>query len=373
MERSTAVICMIADDSWVTSPLRQGMPEIPNDMQHYGCAIDNRLNCAVFWDQRKCRCRRLTTDAQGYNAVIFLLSKHNMAHRDGLHVALMRQDGIDAALDVDTAAPYSITEFRHPGCVVMLGPTRNKLHAKEIQNRSQYVHLQKYYRETKTQTRATRDTATQILTITAALRTDMHTDSAAYLRTYSQGASMLSVALEPVPRDVRNRDPAPPKWIPSPSSPGRDQDAPSQMRRKQHLDDFTNLTLTITAEQHRNVAREVGMPTLHRYARNATSDRACHINEQLAAKISKITDLLLFNRHDRYKEVAHLMDDWAQMEPKSRRNFFREQLRDGIVPSRDSQVWTREDPLYGLTAENAERKMKELATWLEAFARESRR
>ena len=184
---------------------------------------------------------------------------------------------------------------------------------------------------------------------------------------------MLSVVLEPVPRDVRNRDPEPPKWIPSPSSPGRDQDAPSEMRRKQHLDDFTNLTLTITAEQHRNVAREVGMPTLHRYARNATSDRACHINEQLAAKISKITDLLLFNRHDRYKEVAHLMEDWAQMEPKSRRNFFREQLRDGIVPSRDSQVWTREDPLYGLTAENAERKMKELATWLEAFARESRR
>ena len=367
VERNTALILAIADDSWVTAGRQPRMPDAAH-VQHYDCNRNETIGCAVFWDTRVCHCKEF--DYQN-NTVIFKLQKAGMRDREGfLHVAVMRQDGIDANDAADRAAPWR--NVKHPACAFILGPTRNMLYARTTEEPSAFAHLRKFSRQTKTETQITRDTQTQTLTITAALNTDMCTNSAAYLRAYSEGASTLSVALEPIPRDVLNTNPERPKRLQSVSSPSRDEPASQEWLRRRYLDDMTALNLGITAERHpTTVTRQVGMPALQQYAREATENIAGRIGMPVAAKISEITDLLFFDRQGGYKEVSHLFEDWEQKCPQTRREFVGAQLRHGTIPTETSDHWKRDDPLRGLDATNAQQKMNELALWIEGFARES--
>ena len=368
MDRNTALILVIADNSWVAANRLPPMPDAEH-AQHYECKRDGTNGCAVFWNTRVCHCKEFHhTD----NAVIFELRKADMHDREGcLHVALMRQEGLDANDAADRGAPWRT--LKHPGCAFMLGPTRNMLYARTTEEPTEFAHLRKFSRQTITETRITRGTQTQTLTITAALNTDMRTtNSAAYLRAYSEGASTLSVALEPVPHNVFNTDPEQPKQLQSASSPSRDEPAPKECLRRRYLDDMTALNLGITAERHpTTVTRRVGMPTLQQYAREATGNIEGRIGMPVAAKISEITDLLFFDRQGGYKEVSHLFEDWEQKCPQTRREFFGAQLRHGTIPTETSDHWKQDDPLRGLDATNAQQKMNELALWIEGFARES--
>ena len=367
VERNTALILAIADDSWVTAGRQPRMPDAAH-VQHYDCNRNETIGCAVFWNTRVCHCKEF--DYQN-NTVIFKLQKAGMRDREGfLHVAVMRQDGIDANDAADRAAPWR--NVKHPACAFILGPTRNMLYARTTEEPSAFAHLRKFSRQTKTETQITRDTQTQTLTITAALDTDMCTNSAAYLRAYSEGASTLSVALEPVPRDVLNTHPERPKLLQSVSSPSRDEPASQEWLRRRYLDDMTALNLGITAERHpTTVTRQVGMPALQQYAREATLNIAGRLGMDAAAKISEMTDRIFFDRWGNYKEVGHLFEDWEQKSPRTRREVFRAQLLHGNIPSEKSAHWKRTDPLRGLDASNAQQKMNDLASWIEGFAKES--
>ena len=170
MKRNTALILVIADDSWVTAGRQPRMPDAEH-VQHYDCNRDDTTGCAVFWDTRVCHCKEFH---HLNNTVIFKLQKAGMHDREGfLHVALMRQKGLDANDAADRAAPW--THLKHPGCAFMLGPTRNMLYARTTEEPTEFAHLRKFSRQTITETQITRDTQTQTLTITAALNTDMCT------------------------------------------------------------------------------------------------------------------------------------------------------------------------------------------------------